>query len=148
MGGGGLVVVLLAGTAARPSRDFAEVSLLVERQTNDLSGDLGIGSGEVEVTRRIERGAGSAYRVNGKDVRAKDVALLFAESDNLHWWSRLRGHDAPPRRSRPTDAAHDSAAEGWEYSAVRKSCHAERARHLVLSASERGQETRARVPRA
>ena len=36
--------------------------------------------GEVEVTRRIERGAGSAYRVNGRDVRQKDVALLFADA--------------------------------------------------------------------
>ena len=35
---------------------------------------------EMEVVRRIERGAGSAYRINGRDVRAKDVALLFADS--------------------------------------------------------------------
>ena len=33
-----------------------------------------------EVVRRIERGAGSAYRINGRDVRAKDVALLFADA--------------------------------------------------------------------
>jgi chromosome segregation protein len=80
MRGAGMDDVIFAGTAARPSRDFAEVSLLVEREANDLSGDLGIGGGEVEVTRRIERGAGSAYRVNGRDVRAKDVALLFADA--------------------------------------------------------------------
>ena len=36
--------------------------------------------GDVEITRRIERGAGSAYRVNGRDVRAQDVALLFADA--------------------------------------------------------------------
>src|SRR5581483_4425702 len=35
---------------------------------------------ELEVVRRIERGAGSAYRVNGRDVRAKDVALIFADA--------------------------------------------------------------------
>ncbi len=35
---------------------------------------------ELVVTRRIERGAGSAYRVNGRDVRAKDVALTFADA--------------------------------------------------------------------
>jgi chromosome segregation protein len=80
MRGAGMDDVIFAGTASRPARDFAEVSLLVEREPNDLSGDLGIGSGEVEVTRRIERGAGSAYRVNGRDVRAKDVALLFADA--------------------------------------------------------------------
>ena len=32
------------------------------------------------LTRRIERGAGSAYRVDGRDVRQKDVALLFADA--------------------------------------------------------------------
>ncbi len=80
MRGAGMDDVIFAGTASRPARDFAEVSLLVEREPNDLAGDLGIGGGEVEVTRRIERGAGSAYRVNGRDVRAKDVALLFADA--------------------------------------------------------------------
>ncbi len=81
MRGAGMEDVIFAGTATRPPRDFAEVSLLVERQDNDLGGDAGFApAGEVEVTRRIERGAGSAYRVNGRDVRAKDVALLFADA--------------------------------------------------------------------
>jgi chromosome segregation protein len=81
MRGAGMDDVIFAGTASRPSRDFAEVSLLVERDGADLAGDLQVaGAGEVEVTRRIERGAGSAYRVNGRDVRAKDVALLFADA--------------------------------------------------------------------
>ena len=81
MRGSGMEDVIFAGTAARPARDFAEVSLLVERDGADLSGDLQFaGEGEVEVTRRIERGSGSAYRVNGKDVRARDVALLFADA--------------------------------------------------------------------
>src|SRR4051812_32531959 len=73
--GGGMDDVIFAGTASRPPRDFAEVSILVERG----SGDEG-GAGESEVTRRIERGAGSAYRIDGRDVRAKDVALLFADA--------------------------------------------------------------------
>ncbi|MEO7655605.1 MAG: chromosome segregation protein SMC, partial [Sphingomicrobium sp.] len=61
--------------ASRPPRDFAEVSILVERAPgDDLPG------GESEVTRRIERGAGSAYRVDGRDVRQKDVSLLFADA--------------------------------------------------------------------
>jgi chromosome segregation protein len=67
--GGGMEDVIFAGTATRPARDFAEVSLLVD--TVD---------GDSEVTRRIERGAGSAYRLDGRDVRAKDVALLFADA--------------------------------------------------------------------
>jgi chromosome segregation protein len=81
MRGAGMDDVIFAGTTTRPSRDFAEVSLLVERTATDVFGDLAVaGEGDVEVTRRIERGAGSAYRVNGRDVRAKDVALLFADA--------------------------------------------------------------------
>ncbi|HEX8256546.1 MAG TPA: chromosome segregation protein SMC [Allosphingosinicella sp.] len=81
MRGAGMEDVIFAGTAARPARDFAEVSLLVERKAEDVPGDTQFArDGEVEVTRRIERGAGSAYRVNGRDVRARDVALLFADA--------------------------------------------------------------------
>jgi chromosome segregation protein len=81
MRGGGMDDVIFAGTSIRPPRDFAEVSLLVEPEADDLAGDFGVArEGEMEVTRRIERGAGSAYRVNGRDVRAKDVALLFADA--------------------------------------------------------------------
>jgi len=72
--GGGMDDVIFAGTATRPPRDFAEVSILVERDADDE------GAGESEVTRRIERGAGSAYRIDGRDVRAKDVSLLFADA--------------------------------------------------------------------
>src|SRR3546814_9123633 len=35
---------------------------------------------ELEVIRLSERGAGSAYRANSRDVRAKDVALIFADA--------------------------------------------------------------------
>jgi len=73
--GGGMDDVIFAGTATRPPRDFAEVSILLERDASEESL-----AGESEVTRRIERGAGSAYRIDGRDVRAKDVALLFADA--------------------------------------------------------------------
>ena len=70
MRSGGMEDVIFAGTETRPPRDFAEVVLHAE----DADGE------ELEVTRRIERGAGSAYRVNGSDVRAKDVSLTFADA--------------------------------------------------------------------
>src|SRR3954452_15600967 len=73
--GGGMDDVIFAGTATRPPRDFAEVSILLERDAPEEGG-----RGESEVTRRIERGAGSAYRIDGRDVRAKDVSLLFADA--------------------------------------------------------------------
>jgi len=61
--------VIFAGTASRPQRQFAEVSLLAET-----------GSDEIEVVRRIERGAGSAWRINGRDARARDAQLIFADA--------------------------------------------------------------------
>ncbi len=70
MRGGGMEDVIFAGTSQRPARDFAEVVLIAETSERD----------ELEVARRIERGAGSAYRINGRDVRAKDVALVFADA--------------------------------------------------------------------
>ena len=77
--GGGMDDVIFAGTAARPSREFAEVTLHLDNR--DRTAPVGFNDDDViEVTRRIERGAGSAYRLNGRDVRAKDVALLFADN--------------------------------------------------------------------
>ena len=87
--GGGMDDVIFAGTATRPPRDFAEVSLLSSATaTSDRR------RARAEVTRRIERGAGCAYRVNGRDVRAKDVALLFADAATgahaRRWSARAR----------------------------------------------------------
>ncbi|GGC25015.1 chromosome partition protein Smc [Novosphingobium marinum] len=70
MRGGGMEDVIFAGTESRPPRAFAEVVLSAETDARD----------DLEVVRRIERGAGSAYRVNGRDVRAKDVSLIFADA--------------------------------------------------------------------
>ncbi|SFJ80884.1 condensin subunit Smc [Sphingomonas sp. NFR04] len=71
MRGAGMEDVIFAGTATRPQRDFAEVAVVA---------DLDDQQDELEIIRRIERGAGSAYRINGRDVRAKDVALAFADA--------------------------------------------------------------------
>jgi chromosome segregation protein len=70
MRSGGMDDVIFAGTAARPAREFATVTL-------HLAGSAGE---EIEVQRRIQRGAGSDYRLNGRDTRAQDVRLLFADS--------------------------------------------------------------------
>lgn len=81
MRGGGMEDVIFAGTQDRPERQFAEVALHAERETNDVSSlHVGDNDSELEIVRRIERGAGSAYRANGTDVRAKDVALIFADA--------------------------------------------------------------------
>ncbi|MDX3910444.1 MAG: chromosome segregation protein SMC [Sphingobium sp.] len=81
MRGGGMEDVIFAGTATRPQRDFAEVSMLTIQEQGELFPSVNVGAdGELEVIRRIERGAGSAYRANGRDVRAKDVGLIFADA--------------------------------------------------------------------
>ena len=71
--------VIFAGSASRPGRNLAEVSLSLDntaRQAPSMFND----SDNLEVVRQIERGSGSTYRVNGKEVRARDVQLLFADS--------------------------------------------------------------------
>lgn len=80
--GGGMEDVIFAGTTLRPPRDFAEVTIRAERGVNDIAPGIAGNDEdpELEITRRIERGAGSAYRSNGRDLRAKDVALIFADA--------------------------------------------------------------------
>jgi chromosome segregation protein len=70
--------VIFAGTAARPSRNVAEVTLLVEDAAG-IAPPPFHEAPELEVTRRIERGGGSAFRVNGREARARDVQMLFAD---------------------------------------------------------------------
>jgi chromosome segregation protein len=80
MRGAGMEDVIFAGTATRPARDFAEVTMSIEAPLALAGGGVEALPTDIEVTRRIERGAGSAYRINGRDVRARDVALLFADA--------------------------------------------------------------------
>ncbi len=77
--GGGMEDVIFAGTQSRPSRDFSDVTLLLDNEGRRAPAQFN-DSDQIEVTRRIERGLGSAYRINGKDVRQKDVQLLFADA--------------------------------------------------------------------
>ncbi len=76
--GGEMDDVIFAGTAARSSRNLAEVSITLQRGADALPDPFGAEE-EVQVTRRIERGAGSQYRANGRDMRARDVQTLFAD---------------------------------------------------------------------
>ena len=75
----GMDDVIFSGTAQRPSRNMAEV--VVTMSNADRSAPPQHNDSEViEISRRIEREAGSAYRINGRDVRARDVQLLFADA--------------------------------------------------------------------
>lgn len=70
--------VIFGGSSGRPARNIAEVSLRMNNTDRDAPAPFN-DSDEVEITRRIERGHGSNYRINGKEVRARDVQLLFAD---------------------------------------------------------------------
>jgi len=79
MRGGGMEDVIFAGTASRGARHFAEVSLVIENQ--DRLAPASFNEADViEITRRITRDAGSAYKANSKEVRARDVQMLFADA--------------------------------------------------------------------
>ena len=70
--------VIFSGTENRPARNFAEVSLVLDNKERNAPNEYN-NDDVVEVTRRIERESGSAYRINGKDIRARDVQMLFAD---------------------------------------------------------------------
>ena len=70
--------VIFAGTAGRASRNLAEVAITLNETAGAVPPPFHE-QPELEIVRRIERGAGSEYRVNGKEVRARDVQTLFAD---------------------------------------------------------------------
>jgi chromosome segregation protein len=70
--------VIFAGTAGRTSRNLAEVTLTLE-ETAGLAPPPFHETPDLEISRKIERGAGSTYRVNGKEARARDVQTSFAD---------------------------------------------------------------------
>ena len=79
MRGAGMEDVIFAGSTRRPSRNIAEVGLLLDNSDRRAPAAFN-DSTAIEVTRRIERDLGSTYRVNGREVRARDVQLLFADA--------------------------------------------------------------------
>ena len=79
MRGGGMEDVIFAGAATRPARNFAEVNLLLDN--SERLAPAGFNDEDsLEIVRRITRDVGSAYKVNSKDVRARDVQMLFADA--------------------------------------------------------------------
>ncbi|WP_407648158.1 chromosome segregation SMC family protein [Devosia rhodophyticola] len=75
----GMDDVIFSGSGNRPGRNSAEVTLVLDN--SDRTAPAVLNNADIlEVTRRIEREAGSVYRVNGKEVRARDVQLLFADA--------------------------------------------------------------------
>ena len=74
--GSGMEDVIFSGTTSRPSKNLCEVALKLENdnrlpQFKDMP--------EIEVRRKIEKDKGSKYYLNGREVRAKDIQILFAD---------------------------------------------------------------------
>jgi chromosome segregation protein len=78
MRGGAMDDVIFGGTSDRPARNNAEVLLSLDNTDRSAPSQFN-DSDELEISRRIEREKGSTYRVNGRDVRARDVQILFAD---------------------------------------------------------------------
>ena len=75
----GMDDVIFSGSANRPSRNSAEVTLVLDNKDRSAPASFN-NADELEITRKIERESGSSYRINGREARARDVQLLFADA--------------------------------------------------------------------
>jgi len=71
--------VIFAGTNGRPARNSAEVTIFLDNTARRAPAEFN-SADHIEITRRIERDAGSAYRINGREARARDVKILFEDA--------------------------------------------------------------------
>ncbi|WOI55750.1 chromosome segregation protein SMC [Palleronia sp. LCG004] len=79
MRGGGMEDVIFAGTSSRSARNFAEVAIHIDNSER-LAPAAFNDTDQIEIIRRITRDAGSAFKAAGRDVRARDVQMLFADA--------------------------------------------------------------------
>ncbi len=71
--------VIFSGTTHRPARNVAEVSMFLDNSERLAPAEYN-DADSIEITRRIEREAGSAYRINGREARARDIKILFEDA--------------------------------------------------------------------
>ena len=71
--------IIFSGTNDRPSRNFAEVIIKIDNSEKKLPYPY-TNINEIEISRKLERDKGSTYKINGKNARARDVQLIFADS--------------------------------------------------------------------
>ena len=104
MRGSGMEDVIFSGTSNKTSKNIAEVSVTVSKQTNEGSvqyKDLD----EINVRRKIEKDKGSKFYINDKEVRARDVQMFFADlSTGAHSPSMIsQGRIGSLVTAKPTD---------------------------------------------
>jgi chromosome segregation protein len=71
--------VIFSGAGTRPARNIAEVMLILDNKTRTAPAMVN-DADQLDIVRRIERGHGSAYSVNGREIRARDIQTLFADA--------------------------------------------------------------------
>src|SRR5438067_8643959 len=71
--------VIFSGTTNRPGRNNAEVAIQIDNGARKAPAQFNEHD-TLDISRRIERDAGSTYRINGREVRARDVHILFADA--------------------------------------------------------------------
>ena len=104
MRGSAMDDVIFNGTQTRPARNLAEVSITVDNSDRIAPAAFN-DNDELVVVRRIERDGGSTFRINGKEVRARDVQLLFADAASGSHSAALvsQGRVGALINARPTD---------------------------------------------
>src|SRR6267143_404799 len=75
----GMDDVIFSGNNNRPGRNTAEVAMTIDNTSRTAPAQFN-GEDTLEVSRRIEREEGSTYRLNGREVRARDIQMLFADA--------------------------------------------------------------------
>src|SRR5512146_2691358 len=71
--------VIFSGNNTRPARNNAEVAMTIDNSERSAPASFN-DTDMLEIARRIERESGSNYRINGREVRARDVQILFADA--------------------------------------------------------------------
>lgn len=79
MRGGEMDDLIFSGSQQRPARELAEVTLVLDNSKRTAPPEFNA-SDVLEIQRRLKRGAGSTYKLNGRTVRGKDIQLIFADA--------------------------------------------------------------------
>jgi len=121
MRGDGMDDIIFSGTNERPARNFAEVSIKLDNTEKKAPSNFNHFD-EIEISRKIEREKGSIYRVNGKQVRSRDIQLIFADNGT---GARSSGIVSQGRISQIIDSSPENRRVILEEAANIKGLHSE-----------------------
>ena len=104
MRGSGMEDVIFSGTSNKASKNIAEVTIEVENK--DKEGPVQYRDhDQIQIKRKIEKDKGSKFYINGKEVRARDAQMFFADlSTGAHSPSMIsQGRIGALVTAKPTD---------------------------------------------